>query len=199
MNKVVLLDDHNAITTGLKFSLEKSGHFRIDKVFNSANQLLEYLHSENIQLVISDINMPGESIFTIIPKVKKYFPSIKIVVYTMFDSEGYFRDARKVGVDGYILKTDELEDISSILQNVMSGIFYYSRSLRILLNEHNSFSEKEHLILKYLLKGHKPMEIAKILGKSKRMVEYHLSNIRDKMSVKSNMELLAKYKDIYYK
>lgn len=197
MTNVLLLDDHNAITTGLKYSLEKSGYFEIKKILNSADHLIDFLYSEKIHLVITDINMPGKNIFEVIPTVKKQFPYIKIIVYTMFDSQGYFRDANNVGVNGYILKTENLDNMIPTVQNIMAGIYYCSKQLKKFLKDELLFNEKEHIILKNLLEGHKPAEIAKILGKSKRMVEYHLSNIRDKLGVRSNIELIIKYKDMY--
>lgn len=199
MYNVLLLDDHKAITTGIRYAIEKSGYFHVENIITSPNELLMYLPGRKIDLIITDIKMPGDDIFKIIFKIKKTFSTIKIVFYTMCNGEGFFRDARNLAVDGYILKSDDLDLLPDILLNTMDGIFYCSGELRKFLGSDNLFNDKEHLILKYLLDGYRPSEIAQHLSKSKRMVEYHLCNIRDKLGLKSNMELIARYKEVYYK
>ena len=64
--KTIILDDHSAVSLGLKVTLENSNSFKIKNILTSADGLTEFLKHEPIDLIISDITMPGQNIFDVL-------------------------------------------------------------------------------------------------------------------------------------
>lgn len=202
MNKktIILVDDHIAICMGLRSILNNSGYFMVKKHFSSSKILLQYLKENYVDIVISDISIPDENVLITLKSIKEIFKEIKIVIYSMHDSEGFFREAMQSRIDGYILKSDNMDDISWKIQEISEGRFYCSSSLKEYITGNSFlFSEKEHTILGLFHQGYSNEKISEVIGRSLRTVEYHITNIKDKLDIKNSYELLQFCQKVYFK
>jgi len=75
-----------------------------------------------IDIVFTDINMPGMSGLEMLERIKQIDPSVKTVIFSAYDESKFFTKAISIGVDGYILKPFTTEDLLSVLEKITQSI-----------------------------------------------------------------------------
>ena len=103
-----IVDDHKMLLKGLKIYLEENSAWQIPYVFLSAAECLECLSKSMTalpQIIIVDVQLKNESGFELVRKISENYPSVKCIIYSMFDSAGYVLLAKESGAKGYISKT----------------------------------------------------------------------------------------------
>lgn len=201
MIQTIIVDDHPIIRAGLAKILQSSGQFNVLAEFSDGKDFLIKIKDSDFDLAILDLQMPGVDGLTLIPQIKNN-TNAKAVIFTMHEGVGYFREAIQAGVDGYILKTEELKSLPLLLERICFGEFYSSFPLnREKLEEKNFFkiSEKEHQILTMLINGLTAKEIGERVGLSKRTVEYYSQKLKEKFDAENVVDLVNRAKDHYYK
>lgn len=164
-------------------------------------------------LLIMDINFPGEDGIEIIPELKGLCPSMRIIILTTYTDRKFVKRAFMNGVDGYILKSNDSLDLISGINTVMDGETYMSDGLRLtpaakrtyvteavasLNNRYyeDSYSMKQRLtkreqeILNLIADSKNNREIAKELYISDQTVGVHRKNIMRKLGVRSTVNLI---------
>jgi two-component system NarL family response regulator len=139
--------------------------------------------------------MPDTKHLSHLKEIKTRFTNTKVVIFTMHESSSYFIEAKAMGVDSYLLKTESITFIPTVLIKAMKGEFYCSDEFQSYKTENNTkpkIKPIEIKILKYLAKGLHYSDIALKIQKSEKTVEYHIYKLRKKFSVSSNVELLLK-------
>jgi YesN/AraC family two-component response regulator len=125
MHKVMVVDDEPIVRLALK-SLANWENHGFDLSFEAFNgkQALELLKKNpDIDIVITDINMPVMDGLELISRLKERGDGIGIVVLSAYDDYNFVRQAFKLGVMDYILKTDmEPDNILKILKGIVSRI-----------------------------------------------------------------------------
>lgn len=201
MIKVIIIDDHPIIRAGLKKVLQTSSKFELAGDYSNP---VEFLENSNISpdIVITDLDMPRLDGMSFVPQVKKKYPKAKIVIFTMHEGEGYFKEAVYLGVDGYIVKSEELPRIPQILEKIAKGEFYSTPPFTKNFKSPNfkyRLSEKEHKILNMLLNGLTAKEIGERVNLSKRTIEYYSKKLKEKFDAENVIELVSRAKDTYYR
>ncbi|MCB1159155.1 MAG: response regulator transcription factor [Leptospiraceae bacterium] len=197
MKNIILVDDHEIVLEGIEI-LSQKANFQIIEKFTRARQALQYLKKSksHIFAIISDIDIPGMNGIEFLKEVKKQYPEIKRVIFSLHSELIFINQAKKIGVDGYILKSEGLLTILKALYNISLGETYYSQEIKHLLYS-NILSDEEgqirQQILKQLSLGKSAKEIGKELGKSQRTIEYHAAHLRKKFGVKNNIELIQQF------
>lgn len=198
---LIIVDDHPIIRAGLVKVMQVSEKFRIVGEFPTGVELLEFLKTSHADIILLDLQMPGADGVTLVPKIKE-LSQAKIAIFTMHEGEGYFRDALRAGVNGYILKTEELTAIPLRLETIHSGVFYSTnpyKGLREADKLKYKITEKEHQILNMLINGFTAKEIGERIGLSKRTVEYYSRKLKEKFDAENLVDLVNRAKDFYYK
>lgn len=107
--RVLIVDDEQEVRQVLRRILEKE---EIDvNLSASADEALERLHHESVDLVITDLNMPGKGGLELIKTLRGIFPDIKVIVLTACTEDDYRREAVSVGAVNYIVKPMRRHDI----------------------------------------------------------------------------------------
>ena len=75
-----------------------------------------------IDIVFTDINMPGMSGLEMLERIKQIDPLVKTVIFSAYDESKFFTKAISIGVDGYILKPFTTEDLLSVLEKITQSI-----------------------------------------------------------------------------
>lgn len=186
---LILLDNNKLFLEGEKLLLEQYSCFNI--VFSGTNSLSffkELMYLPTPDLLITDISLTNTSVFTLITKVKKHFPSIKVLIVSSYDiSLPYYL------VDGYILKsvnsTYLLESIKRIvLQD--KKIVHYKKPKSVF--KPFDLTKREKQIVHLISNGLTLYEVASTLFISKHTVETHKKNIYKKLHVNTAGELVKK-------
>ncbi len=196
---IVLADDHRVVRLGLRLVLEGEPDF---KVLAEAGDVVEAkrkvvaLHPD---VLILDLNMPGEPTLDAIPGLRAEHPGTQVVVLTMQDDPAYARDALRAGAIGYVLKESAETELVEAVRRAAQGLGYLNPGLGGQLataagmrrDPPDALSPRELEVLALLVQGHTNAEIADQLYLSPRTVESHRASIQAKTGRKSRADLVA--------
>ncbi|QCK16666.1 response regulator [Mangrovivirga cuniculi] len=202
--KLLLVDDHSLIRTGIKSILKENGSdFKIAEA-NSGEEAVSKFNDQNPDVTIMDISMEGingmEAASEILGKNEKAL----IIILSMYLDRDYILKSMEIGVKGYVLK-NEGNEIGEAVRKVLEGGEYFSSSVKeIMLKEYTtgirsrkkekefSLTKREKEILKLVVEGKTSPEIADELFISVRTVDTHRSNIMKKLKVNNSISLINK-------
>jgi DNA-binding NarL/FixJ family response regulator len=190
--RILLVDDHPLVRDGLRARLEAVPHFRVVAEAGSGSEALE--RAADADLVLMDINMRGGSGIEATAQLTARYPDIAVLVLSMHDKLEYVAQAMQAGARGYVLKDAPGKDIVLAIETVMSGGIYYSAALarqlaRPALHD-NQLTGREQQVLRHIANGQSNKQIARALDLSVRTVETHRLNIKRKLGIEGQAELI---------
>ncbi len=201
MNKVniVIADDHKLFRKGIIALLSDFDFIgEIGEASNGA-ELLELLSDMVIlpDVILLDLRMPVMDGVEAQQKIRNLYPDVKVIILTMEDDEQYILHLISEGVNGYLLKNADPEDMEKAILKVIEKGFYFSDDISMLvlknLNKKDKaeavfnpdFTEKELKILKLICKEYSNSEIAEACDISIRTVEGYRQKLVDKSGAKN--------------
>ena len=190
--RILIIDDHKIFGEGLA-SLLSSIDLEVVRVFQEPKIALEYLDKVNdVDIVFTDINMPGLSGFKICEEIKLRHTKIKTIAMSMYDDSRIKQQAIKSGANIYLTKTATKEEISKAIKNCFNNKKHFHKTQKeSTINDEFTIKYKltsrERDVLLELLNERSNKEIADILNISKRTVETHRKNITLKLDVKNSI------------
>src|SRR3990170_3803695 len=119
--RIIVVDDHPVVRHGLRSLL--AGHPDIEVVgeVESGADVLPFLASNKIDVILLDIKMDGLSGIDVARRVRRTFPDVKIIILTTYDDEGYVHEALEAGIHGFLLKSVSHEILPDSIRSVMKG------------------------------------------------------------------------------
>jgi two-component system response regulator DegU len=123
--KLIIIDDHRIIRDGLKAIFKRNKNFEVMADFDNEGQLLSFLRTNEADLILMDIHLNTGNGIDISRNVKNEFPQIKILMHTMSDDPYNIQEAKKIGCEGYILKSSGQKELENALDVVSNGGIYY--------------------------------------------------------------------------
>ncbi len=191
---ILLVDDHPLVRDGLRARLEAVPHLVVVAEADGADEALKQAAQCKVDLVLMDINMRGTSGIEATAQFRERFPGISVLILSMHDKLEYVSQAMQAGARGYVLKDAPGKDIVLAIDTVMAGGIYYSaalaRQLARPLVQDNQLTVREQEVLQQLAKGESNKQIAKALDLSVRTVETHRLNIKRKLGIEGQAELI---------
>jgi DNA-binding NarL/FixJ family response regulator len=199
---ILIVDDHAIVREGLKRILE--GSTTGWRVVEAATGLeaLERLRREPFDVAVVDLSMPGMSGIELLRRVRPDFPRLRVLMLSMHAEEQYALRAFKAGARGYVTKDSASRDLAAAVRKVAEGGVYVSPGLaeRVVLQlngaqepaRHAQLSDRELDVLRRLVAGHRPTEIAQALHLSVKTVSTHKSRILERLQL-PNMAALYRY------
>ncbi|KQV84970.1 LuxR family transcriptional regulator [Massilia sp. Root351] len=192
--KILLVDDHPLVRDGLRARLEAVPQFEVVAEAGGAQEALEQARHCTVDLVLMDINMRGGNGIEATAQFSQQFPDIAVLILSMHDKLEYVSQAIQAGARGYVLKDAPGKDIVVAIETVMSGGIYYSAALaRQLAKPQNldaQLTSREHQVLLHIANGQSNKQIARDLDLSVRTVETHRLNIKRKLGIEGQAELI---------
>ncbi len=192
--RIMLVDDHPLVRDGLRARLEAVPHFRVVAEADGADDALRQAGSEQVDLVLMDINMRGTNGIEATSRLCAAFPHIAVLILSMHDKLEYVSQAMQAGARGYVLKDSPGKDIVLAIETVMSGGIYYSaalaRQLAHPMAQDNQLTVREQEVLQHIAAGQSNKQIARDLDLSVRTVETHRLNIKRKLGIEGQAELI---------
>ena len=188
--QILIVENIPSIVDGIKYKLEQQEH--INKVFWSKNDTETYsiLNSENIDLVILDLNLDTKNYdiqkfqgLAIAKEIKNRFPEVKILVFTEYiRSELYISLSQSCNIEGYLDKRNEGEELLHAIETIMNGEPYIDNILKSILTIGNKLkvTNREYEVAELIVKGKKYQQIAEELFISLKTVESHVANLKKK-------------------
>lgn len=199
--KIVIADDHQMFIDGVRSLLKKETRLNFVHEALNAEDALSYIRKNEVDLLITDISMPGMTGTELTKILKKELPDIKILVLTMFNDPAIINDILQSEAEGYILKNTGKQELLSAINRIMDDGTYYSNEVMSLMLKHNKKKNlitetKEELtvreleILKLVCEEFTTADIAEKLFISPRTVETHRKNILEKTRSKTIVGLI---------
>ena len=194
MVHIMLVDDHPLVRDGLRARLEAVPHFRVVAEADSGAEALALAGSTRIDLVLMDITMRDGSGIEATARLYANYPDIAVLILSMHDKLEYVTQAMQAGARGYVLKDAPGKDIVLAIDTVMAGGIYYSaavaRQLARPATQDNQLTSREQEVLRHIANGESNKQIARALDLSVRTVETHRLNIKRKLGIEGQAELI---------
>src|SRR5208337_4936748 len=187
--RIFLADDHAIMRDGLKSIIAENDRFEIIGESGDGRETIELMDSRPPDLLILDISIPTMSGIEVARQTKKYHPNVKILILSQHDNEEYVSELMKIGVDGYMLKTNASAELLKALSEILNGNNYLSPRIttRLISGLRESgtakaadltscfklLTNREREILKLIAEGKTNKEISSLLFISSETVKTH--------------------------
>ncbi len=200
---VVLVDNHPVVVDSLTTHLNATGDFKVVASVSNSDKAFFDIMERVPDLVVMEMELPGRGATAVAEQILQRLPATKIVVFTSYDADIYLDFALKVGVSGYILKTEPLDILVEGLRSVCTGEKVYSASILDRLDfdpDQSEYFVKTHSylstltlrqlqVLRHLVRGESVKEVAKTMTLSERAIESHKYRIMQKLGIHDRVEL----------
>lgn len=119
--RVVLADDHVVLRTSLSMFLDGNEGISVIGEASDGEEAYQLVKELSPDVLLLDLNMPGTSGLTVLPRLRAEFPKLRILVLTGRDENIYIMRALRAGANGYVLKTIEERELQLAVKNVAAG------------------------------------------------------------------------------
>jgi len=198
--KVLIADDHAILRRGLKEILVRELEGAVCGEAEDAQQVLAQVQSQDWDLVILDITMPGRSGLDVLRDLKAARPKLPVLVLSMHPEDQYGKRVLRAGAAGYMNKESAPEELIKAIRKVLSGGRYVSpalaEKLALDLNQdeerpiHETLSGREFEVLRMIACGKTVSQIAEELHLSVPTVSTYRARILEKMNMTTTAELM---------
>jgi two-component system response regulator NreC len=202
--KLLLVDDHTVIRSGLRMLLDNEEDVEIIAEAGTAEEALEKSIEHKPDVVVMDIGLPDASGIEAATNIKQRMPEIAIVALTIHEDEEYFFKMLEAGASGYVPKRAAPEELLKAIRIAASGqVYLYPTLADLLVKDYLSQDEderatrnmdgltpREQEVLTHLAEGLNNPEIGELLGISPKTVARHRENIMRKLNLHSRTELV---------
>jgi len=141
-------------------------------------------------VVLCDVNMPGMSGFEVLARLTELGPQFQempFIFLTALGDRANELHGRHLGADDYVTKPIDFDVLAAIIAARLAGVARSS-----VWREHVDLSDREIEALTWSARGKTSQEIAQILGVSKRTIDFHIENARQKLGVATRVEAAVK-------
>lgn len=194
MIRIVIAEDHQALIDGIKLSLAREIDIEVIGEANDGEELVQLVRLHKPDVVITDIRMPKCDGITATKKIKKKFPHIQVIAFSMFDQAEAVEQMKKAGASAYIMKNSSLAKLVEAIRTVARNETYFDTDIiaERSINEEEEIvlSKREKEILRLIGEGKTSNEISEVLSIGKTTVDTHRKNILKKLSIQGKTDLV---------
>lgn len=185
MIRVLLVDDHPVVRAGLAAVISSADDIDVVDVAESGTDALARLRTVDVDLVVSDLQMPDGDGIELIKALPDGTP---VLILTTFDTQSLVYRAVDAGAAGYLLKDSPAQTLLDGIRRAAAGQPVMSDAAATALMQrtrmsHSELSERETEIVRLLAAGRTNSDIAGELFISLATVKTHVSRIFDKLDV----------------
>jgi DNA-binding NarL/FixJ family response regulator len=128
MSSILLVEDHKIMADTLVRVLHDRGNFNVAEVAENAEEAMQYLSGQQVDLALVDVALPRTSGIELVTMIRQKYPSLPCLMISSWDNEQYAKRALAAGARGYVLKDDIYEVIEGI-HRVLEGEIYLSKHI----------------------------------------------------------------------
>lgn len=200
MIRLGITDDHQIVIDGLSALLKDKSAVQIICTANNGKDMLRLLDENEIDILLTDVMMPGMSGLELASEVKHQHPDIKIIALSM-NGEGVIVDQliNQASIAGYLLKQTDVHELMAAIQKVYNGGIYFPDTILNALEAQSRLrqqvdtahlTQREKEIIALMEKDLSNKQIADQLEISVRTVETHRKNIFRKTGTNNVLSLV---------
>lgn len=199
--KVMLVDDHNVVRSGLGALLIAYDDLELVAEASSGEEALLLCQENSPDVVLMDLVMPGMDGATATEKILSACPGVKVVALTSFKEKELVQGALRAGAMGYLLKNVTADELAEAIRSAYAGRSTLAPEAAQVLIESTQqkrdsdlvedLTPREMDVLKLLVDGLSNPQIAEELIVSRSTVKFHVSSILAKLNVSSRTEAVS--------
>jgi len=198
--RVLIADDHAVVRKGLQQIISETSDIVVAGEAVSGTEVLEKVSSNEFNVVLLDISMPGMNGIEVLKILRRDFPLLPVLILTMYPEEQFATRALQAGAAGYLTKESAPTELVKALYKVAGGGRYISASLAEHLAEfmdatlprspHEKLSNREFEVMRRIADGRTVSEIATELDLSVKTVSTYRTRIMEKLKLKSTPDII---------
>lgn len=116
--RAIVVDDEPRIRKGLRSLIESAYGWSVDEIFSDAQTAREYLKTNNVDLIVTDIRMPLVSGLDLIYQIREVNQEIAIIIVSGYSDFSYAQKAIELGVRRYLTKPTNPEELFKVLEEI---------------------------------------------------------------------------------
>jgi DNA-binding NarL/FixJ family response regulator len=198
--KVILFEDNDRMRESLAFLLNTTANFKVVGDFSQCTDAANIVRVYEPDVVLMDIDMPGETGIVGVARVKEARPQTAVIMYTVFEDDERLFQCLCAGANGYLLKKTSPSKLIDAIQEVMEGGAPMSPAIAakvlgtfaVKKTTKYQLTNRETEVLQLLIQGHSIKMIANALSISFDTARTHLKNIYNKLHVNCGKEAISK-------
>ena len=204
MLKVLIVDDHGIVRTGLKLLLDRFDDMEVVGEASDGREAVELAQKLEPNIVLMDVAMPNLNGLDATAQIVKDNDKVAVIILSMYADESYVVRALDAGAKGFLLKDHADEDIERAIRSVATGRPFFSPSIaqalledyvrlmrdRSVSDSYDLLTEREREVLQLLAEGKSNKEAAAVLKLSPYTVETHRTNLMQKLGLHNTAEIV---------
>lgn len=200
---ILIVDDHPIVLKGIHALLSSS--FPRASIMDAAGvgEAEEILVRHDVDIMITDLDLNGESGTTLIRHVRDIRPATQVVVYTMHEEPWSVSEIDSMDVEAVVMKSDSAGELLTAVGSLLDGRGYYSATFSRLLGSQkrqpDRLSCRETQVVDLTAAGLSSADIALQLGISINTVEFHRRRIMQKLGVSNAAEMVSRATELGWK
>ncbi|MGD8844779.1 MAG: response regulator transcription factor [Desulfobacteraceae bacterium] len=201
--RIILADDHVMLRDGIKQIINETKGMQVVAEASDGLELLQLVKQHLADMVILDISMPRLRGIEAAQEIRKLYPRIRTLFLSMYKTKEYLHLALSAGAKGYMLKEDTGSELILAIEAIRNGKTYLSPLIEKDLPDdfigigrgdgdlqEDPLSCRERQILKLIAEGKTSKEISALLFISIHTVNNHRKNIKNKLKIRKNADLV---------
>lgn len=202
--RISIIEDDPGTRDGLAQLITRSPRLTLVAAYGSAEEALEKIPRALPDVVLQDIQLPGQNGVACTAALKAAHPGLHILVLTTYDDSELIFDALRAGANGYLLKRTRPADLLRAIEEVHAGgapmsphiarlvVAFFQAPPRPAVSDVDKLTPREREVLERLAQGGLYKEIADQLGISLSTVNTHVESIYRKLHVQTRTEAILK-------
>lgn len=197
--RVMLVDDHNVVRSGLRRLLELGGDIKVVAEGSSGEQACQIYSDFETDVLVMDLSMPGMGGLEALRRILVAAPKAKIVIFSMHENVTFASQALSAGARGYVAKTSLADDLLLAVREVATGKTYISPHIaqKIVLQSMSGnhdpiqqLSGREFEVFRMLAEGAGMDDIANNLKISQKTAANYQTILKQKLGISNAVELV---------
>ena len=191
MIRILLVDDHRIVRSGVRRVLEESGRMEVVGEAAGVREALDQARRLSPDVVVLDLTLRDGSGLDAIADMRA--GGARVVILSMQDEPAYARKAFELGAQGYVVKDAADEELAGAIDAVLADRIYVHPALaaRLVMREpEDDLTDREREVLRMIALGYTNQETAAQLFLSIRTIEAHRRHILDKLRLSTRAELV---------
>ena len=198
MIRILIADDHPVVREGFKQIISKADDLKVVDEALTGFEVLDKINNNEFDVVVLDLSMPGKDGLEVLKDLKNLKPNLPVLILSMHPEDQVALRTFKSGASGYLNKESAPGELVNAIRKIHSGGKYISPAMAEKLvsafdkkeeTPHESLSDREFQVLRFIASGKDVDEIAEELFISVKTVRTYRDRILEKLLLKNNVEI----------